>query len=145
MVLAERRRIALDLHDSVAHGVTAMLLHVGAVRQVLGPSEHRDAARSAPPSVQVVGFRVAQEGLTNVLRHATARKSFVEVDLDGPVMSVDVTDDGQALHQPRVVGSGRGLAGLRERVAVFGGTLEAGPGTGGGWAVRARIPTGVAS
>ena len=83
-----------------------------------------------------------QEALTNVLKHAgpdaTAQVQ-VSYDVDG--LDVSVVDDGEPNRQPN--GQGPGLIGIRERVAVVGGWVEAGPVDSGGFAVRARLPYGV--
>jgi signal transduction histidine kinase len=95
-----------------------------------------------PQAVELAVYRLAQEALTNVIRHAGAR---ARVDLRVLVTAGDVTlsvvdDGGGAAPAPsRAGGVGHGLVGMRERVAVHGGTLDAGPGERG-WAVRASIP-----
>ena len=80
-----------------------------------------------------------QEGLTNVLRHSTAKHAVVRIGRDEGALLVEVLDDGQA--KPAIsTGGGHGLLGMRERAAALGGTCEAGPVPGGGWRIRARIP-----
>jgi signal transduction histidine kinase len=92
-----------------------------------------------PPGLDLAAFRIVQEALTNVRKHApdgrvTVRLCFAERDLD-----VVVEDTGAAA--PREGdGAGLGLVGMRERVALYGGALDAGPMAGGGFAVRARLP-----
>ena len=86
-------------------------------------------------------YRIAQEALTNVLRYApTSRRIEVTVVVTDEVVTVTI-ENGRATgtSAPTVTGSGRGLIGMRERVAVFGGSLEAGP-TAEGWRVEARLP-----
>jgi signal transduction histidine kinase len=86
---------------------------------------------------------VVQEALTNVIKHAGARRAEVDVAVDGDAVVVTVTDDGSPATGPRTVavpGGGHGLAGMRERVSMLGGSLEAGPRPGGGFAVQARLP-----
>ena len=86
-------------------------------------------------------FRVVQEGLTNTLRYAALATS-VEVTIEFTTASIAITvDDDAALHGAPGQGSGRGLLGLRERVGLYGGTLEAGPRIGGGWRLRAVFAT----
>lgn len=86
---------------------------------------------------QLTVFRVVQEGLTNALRYA-ATATAVRVVLVFAADRVIITvDDDASVHGAPGQGSGRGLLGLRERVALYGGTLEAGPRPGGGWRVRA--------
>lgn len=86
---------------------------------------------------QLTVFRVVQEALTNALRYA-ALATHVDVTIDFTPATISITvDDDAAVHGAPGQGSGRGLIGLRERVALYGGTLEAGPKTGGGWRLRA--------
>ncbi|RYY46954.1 MAG: sensor histidine kinase, partial [Actinomycetales bacterium] len=85
-------------------------------------------------------FRVVQESLTNVRKHAGPDATAeVEVREDGADLVVTVADDGHGAAGSPTSG-GLGLVGMRERVAVHGGTLDVGPAPGGGWQVRARIP-----
>ncbi|MEO8220507.1 MAG: histidine kinase [Specibacter sp.] len=93
-----------------------------------------------PPGLQLAIYRVIQEGLTNALKHARAATSVtVHVQFSAEEIMVSVTDDGQ--QEPVPAGhAGRGVAGMRERVALYGGTLHAGPHTGRGWSVTARFP-----
>ena len=76
----------------------------------------------------------------DVLRHSTAQHALVRIGRDEGALLVEVLDDGQA--KPTVSTGGHGLLGMRERVAAFGGTCEAGLLPGGGWRIRARIPIG---
>jgi hypothetical protein len=92
-----------------------------------------------PPGVDLAAYRVVQEGLTNVLRHAGPASAAVNVDW-GAGLVITVTDDGHGSAQPGEASSGRGLLGLRERLALYGGTLDAGPQPGGGWQLRAMLP-----
>lgn len=94
-----------------------------------------------PPDVAVAAYRIMQESLTNVLRHSGASRAQVRVRRDGAELTVDVVDDGSGgTTRPGADGGGTGIAGMRSRAEAFGGTLDAGPGVGGGFAVRARIP-----
>ncbi len=96
-----------------------------------------------PPGLDLAAFRVVQEALTNVLKHAGKPATSVSVDYRNGSLLLEVTDSGLPFPAAGPVAepdSGRGLLGLRERVAVYGGELEAGPQPGGGWRVRARIP-----
>jgi signal transduction histidine kinase len=102
------------------------------------------AARALPPGADLAAYRVVQEGLTNVLRHAGQASASVAVHW-GDLLELTVTDDGQGAGQAspddaRAPGEGRGLLGLRERLALYGGELEAGPRPGGDWRVRAVLP-----
>ena len=92
-------------------------------------------------SADLVVYRVAQEALTNALKHAHGSPTAVRVRHGEREISVEVsTGPGPRVGAP--AGGGRGLAGLRERVDVVGGDFSAGRGTGGGFVVRARIPAG---
>ena len=83
-------------------------------------------------------YRLVQEALTNVIKHARSAPATVGLEIEGDVLTVQVLDSGQgALSQPT---AGRGLAGMRERVALYGGTLQVGPRPEGGFAVRASFP-----
>jgi signal transduction histidine kinase len=96
-----------------------------------------------PPGVDLVAFRVVQEGLTNVMKHAGQARTTVRLDYGPRDLLITVSDDGRP-----AAGSGsggRGLIGLRERIAVYGGELDAGPRPGGGWRLAARIPLGPAA
>ncbi|WP_133902033.1 sensor histidine kinase [Actinophytocola oryzae] len=203
-IVAERLRIARDLHDVVAHHVSVMGVQAGAARRVLDkdPDLAREAlrtveetARSAigelrgllgvlraedaepvetthgaspgleqldelvtnaraaglevthgvygeprpvPESVALSAYRVVQEALTNVVKHAGARNAEVRVRYLDNALEVEVTDDGRG---PLGAGAGGfGLVGMRERVAVHGGELDAGPRRDIGYRVRANLP-----
>lgn len=206
----ERSRIAREMHDVVAHGLSVMIrLSDGAeavaasdpersreaVRQIgsVGRSSLRDMRRllgvlrddgevgfapqptldelddlietyrsaglpvavqqrGTPPTdttLQVTVYRGVQEGLTNALRYSREpTRVLVAIDYGLSRTTVDIVDNGIFLGAPLSVGSGRGLVGLRERAAAFGGTVEAGPAInpatgqdGGGWRVRMSLPT----
>ena len=93
-----------------------------------------------PPPVALAAYRIVQESLTNVVRHAGRVGATVRLRQDGGYLYVDVANDGGASPAAFSDGTGAGLAGMRERVATLGGTLEAGPRPGGGFAVHARLP-----
>jgi len=197
---SERDAIARELHDVVAHTVSAMTVQAGlaidaldsrpevaraAMRQVrasgkeavrelratvgvlradgvprtdpaprlaqldelvervratgLSVSLHADTGGREPPQlVELAAYRIVQEALTNVIKHADARHVAVSVGTDGDRVTVEVTDDGTA--QSTVQGDGFGLIGMRERAAAAGGGVEAGPVPGGGWRVHATLP-----
>ncbi len=97
--------------------------------------------RALPPGVELTAYRVVQEGLTNVLKHAAAARAHVLVRHLDAAVEVAVIDDGPALGDGAdLPAGGHGLVGMRERVALYGGELEAGPRPQGGFAVRARLP-----
>ena len=127
--------------------------------------------QALPPGLDLAAYRVVQEALTNVIRHAGQSRTAVRLGYRPGELTIDVTDDGPAGGQapapspppraapvtasspgaappgaapPRAAPprAGRGLIGLRERIALYGGELDAGPRPGGGWRVRARIPVG---
>jgi signal transduction histidine kinase len=93
-----------------------------------------------PAAVDVSVYRIVQESLTNVLKHAGPARADVTIGCAADTVTVEVTDNGMADPGRKVPGGGHGLAGMRERAAVFGGELAAGPRPGGGFAVRARLP-----
>src|SRR3954447_5678110 len=202
-VAAERARIARDVHDSVAHSVSVMVLQLGALRTTLEPgsrgaevlhgverlgrqsvdelrglvgvlretpagpptpapslarvSELLDEVRAAglpvelevhgepralPQALDVSAYRVLQEALSNVLRHAGAVPTSVSLRHDPAALVVQVDDTGPAAPAPARADApgGHGLLGIRERVALFGGVVEAGPRPGGGFRLSARFP-----
>jgi signal transduction histidine kinase len=94
-----------------------------------------------PPGVDLTAYRIVQEGLTNVLKHAGPATACVRVTATPGVLNLEITDDGRGVNA-RATSGGHGLLGMRERVAVYGGTLETGPRTGGGFRVAAQIPYG---
>jgi signal transduction histidine kinase len=94
---------------------------------------------SIPPGLQLTVYRLIQEALTNVLKHAVdASAAVVRLRFQPDRLEVEVTDDGKPV-SPRHGGDGHGLTGMRERAAVYGGVVEAGPGAGG-WRVRTTLP-----
>jgi signal transduction histidine kinase len=101
--------------------------------------------RALPPGLDLAAYRVVQEALTNVLKHAGKPRTTVRLDYREADLVVEVADAGRLMPAvgpapSEVPGSGRGLLGLRERIALYGGELDAGPQPGGGWLVRARLP-----
>jgi signal transduction histidine kinase len=200
-VLHERTRIARELHDSIAHGVSVMVVQaeaaeeviandpaaaVGALtkiqrsgrealvelRRVVGilredgdePSldpepglarldelvervraagvpvelEVHGQAMPLPPAVDLSAFRIVQEALTNTLKHAGPARASIRVTY-GDTLVVEVRDDGRGATASTRNG-GHGIAGMRERVGLFGGELEAGPADDRGFRVRATLP-----
>ncbi|MBD3924378.1 sensor histidine kinase [Nocardioides cavernae] len=196
----ERSRIAREMHDVVAHGLSVIVVQADGARYAaakdpdvavgtletisatgrealtemrrllgllregdtgvtpqpgLGDVRHLvDEARAAgmrvaadlpepapdvPDGVGLAAYRIVQEALTNVRKHAGPDATVdVRVAVDRGV-AVDVRDDGRGA-AARADGRGLGLVGMRERASVHGGTLEAGPAPGGGFAVSARLP-----
>jgi signal transduction histidine kinase len=202
-VLDERSRIARELHDVVAHHVSAIAVQAGAAeeiaeddpqraRQVLGtiqatsrqalaemralvgvlrdepdderltpqPSlSHLDRLvaqtraaglqvavrveghrRPLPEALDLSAFRLVQEALTNTLKHAQATHADVVVRYTTDALEVIVSDDGNGDGAEPMPGAGRGLVGMRERVALFHGQLDVGRGPAGGFRVHATLP-----
>jgi signal transduction histidine kinase len=98
-----------------------------------------------PPSVDLAALRVAQEALTNVVRHASAERATVRITREPTELVVQVDDDGTgpapaAGSAGAAAGGGQGIVGMRERARALGGELEAGPRPGRGFRIRARFP-----
>ena len=98
--------------------------------------------RPLPPAVELAGYRVVQEGLTNAIRYAAGAAATVRLAYRDDGIMVEVTDDGPgaATAAAAIRGGGAGLAGLRERARLLGGQLEAGSAAERGFAVRAFLP-----
>lgn len=196
----ERRLIARELHDIVAHSLGVMVLQAGAAEQVLesSPGQARHALqairrigqesvdemarllgliredgpatlhphpsladlealvdnaasaglridltiegtrRELPTALELSAYRIVQEGITNVLKHAGVTEARVVIRYRDRELEVEVSDD--STNGTGTLRGGHGLIGLRERAAVFAGSLEAGPKAGGGWNLRATLP-----
>ncbi len=91
-----------------------------------------------PPAVAVSAYRIVQEALTNVLKHAGPAQARVVVRYAGRELELEIADDGRG--SAAVRDAGHGLVGMRERVALYGGDFDAGASNGGGFVVRARLP-----
>jgi signal transduction histidine kinase len=104
------------------------------------PAELRVEGRAVelPAGVDLTAYRLVQEGLTNALKHARATRAEVLVNYGDDQVEVTVIDDGRGVGNGD--GGGHGLVGMRERVSVYGGELDAGPQPGGGYRLRARLP-----
>jgi len=96
--------------------------------------------RPLPPGIDLAAYRIAQEGLTNALRHAAASQVTVSVRHRPDALQVEVRDNGRGLR--RTEHPGHGLVGVRERVALYDGTVEVANETGGGVRLTATLPTG---
>jgi signal transduction histidine kinase len=91
-----------------------------------------------PPGVDLSAYRIVQEALTNALKHAGSATARVVVRYSENDLELEIADTG--LGTGANDGEGHGLVGMRERVSLYGGRIEAGPRNGGGFAVRARLP-----
>ena len=91
-----------------------------------------------PPALDTTAYRIVQEALTNAVKHANADRAEVLVRYGNGTVELVVSDDGRGNGDGG--GSGHGLVGMRERVSVYGGELEAGPQAGGGFRLRATLP-----
>jgi signal transduction histidine kinase len=121
----------LDQLDALVERVRAAGVSVGvAVSPPPGP---------LPPGVDLAAYRVVQEALTNTIKHASGAAAAVTIGHHGDWLEIEVTDTGGEPGAGSGTGEGRGLIGLRERLAVYGGTLEAGRRIGGGYRVKARV------
>jgi signal transduction histidine kinase len=96
-------------------------------------------ATTLPPGLDLAAYRIVQEALTNTLKHAGAAHACVTIRYGAHSLELEITDDGQP-GAPTVDGAGHGLVGMRERVALYGGVLDAGRSADGGFGVRARLP-----
>ena len=203
-IVAERARIARELHDVVSHAISVSVLQARGARRLLGRDEeavsraldaieHTNAqalgdmrrllsllreadepqshapqpslarleelvsqvesagvpvrlevtgdSGAAPPGVELSAFRIVQEALTNVLRHAGPdARATVEVRYAADHLDLAVVDTGQGSVTAGHSTGGHGLIGIRERVGVAGGSVTVGPEPQGGFAVRARLP-----
>jgi signal transduction histidine kinase len=92
------------------------------------------------PGIELSVYRIVQEALTNTLKHAGPARAEVRIRYTADGVEVEVRDDGRGAAVASVNGSGHGIVGMRERVALFGGELELGPRVGGGFRVSARLP-----
>jgi signal transduction histidine kinase len=122
----------LDRLDELAEPLRAGGLRVLVRRE--GP------AVPLPAGVDLSAYRIVQEALTNTVRHARATRAEVTVRYAADAVELDVRDDGRGSPTGSANGGGQGLAGMRERASLLGGTLDAGPLPGGGYRVHARLP-----
>lgn len=147
-----RRSLGAGEHEEPARQAGGRLHPAPGIAQ-LGPLTDRMRAAGLPTRLEMTGtpeavpavaqltvYRLVQEALTNTLRHAPGATAEVRVHLTPRRVAVEVVDDGPG-PAPRGV-HGRGLIGMRERVAAYGGTLHAGPLPGGGWRVAAGLDVG---
>jgi signal transduction histidine kinase len=136
MLRADDEAVAMAPQPSLEH-----LEHlVTQVRDAGLPVEVRveGARRALPPGVDVSAYRIVQEALTNALKHAGPARARVSIRFGDDALELEIEDSGAG--GGNGAGGGHGLAGMRERVAIFGGRLDTGPKAEGGYAVRARLP-----
>jgi signal transduction histidine kinase len=133
---------SVDLAPQPGLGQIAVL--AGRVRDTGVPVELVESGTPLPmpPGVELAAYRVVQEALTNTVKHAAGAAVTIRVEHDRDEVRIEVTDTGGAPAPAASGGDGRGLIGLRERLAVYGGTLDAGRRISGGYRVRAVIPVG---
>lgn len=142
---AEGRDDDADLADTAAElapqpGLNQLETLVGRVRDTGLPVDLTvtGSPRPLPPGLELAAYRVVQEALTNTVKHASGARAAVSVEYGPERLRVEVTDTGG--HPGAATGSGRGLIGLRERLAVYDGTLNTGRRLTGGYRVEALIP-----
>jgi signal transduction histidine kinase len=123
---------ALDDIERLAEATTAAGVRVGV--------EWRGERRALPPDIGLAGFRIVQESVTNVVRHAGAGECRVTVTFSAASVAIEVTDDGVGGKTASPPTGGYGLVGIQERVTLLGGEFEAGPRPGGGFRVAATLP-----
>ena len=151
--LAELGRLVGPLDDPAAEAAPPSLAHVDALaaraRDAGQPVELRVEGEPAtlPGGVDLAAYRIVQEALTNASKHAAGARAEVVVRYARHAVEVEVADDGAAAAAARAgsataTGGGHGLIGIRERVALYGGTLDVGRRPTGGFRLRARLPIG---
>jgi signal transduction histidine kinase len=119
-------------------GIVERLAPVGLDVEIALP----DPLPAIDPQVELAAVRIAQEGVTNALRHAEARRAVVRVVEEAGHLVVAVDDDGRSGTAPALGASGHGLRGMAERAAACGGRLDIARSDLGGWSVRATLPGG---
>jgi signal transduction histidine kinase len=197
-VTEERRRIAREMHDVVAHSISIMVVQAGGARRILATDSGRaeqaaarirragaDALaemdillgvlettpasaptldglgelveraqeaglpvslhvsgtrRALPAGAELAIYRIVQEALTNAVKHAGGASTRVQLAWGDDALELRVADRGDGGESPQLTGAGHGLIGMRERIRVYGGEVDAGPCEGGGFEVLARLP-----
>ena len=97
-------------------------------------------SRSLPAGLQTAVYRIVQEALNNVIKHAGRANALITIEQHAETLTLSVRDDGATSPSARHDGQGNGVRGMRERAVQVGGTLQAGPASDGGWHVQARLP-----
>ena len=124
--------VSLSSIDDLVESVRAAGISIDVVRE--------GSARELPSGVDITAYRVAQEALTNVVRHAPSAHARLRIAYEPEAVVVEVTDDGAGRPIVGLGEPGQGLIGMQERVSAFGGSLVADAASGGGFLVRARLP-----
>jgi signal transduction histidine kinase len=146
--LTEMRRLLGVLRSAGEQSGLAPVPGLGELRELLDQARAAGlevsytlsgTPRELPEGAELAAYRVVQESLTNTRKHAgLAATAAVTLRYEPDGLTVEVTDDGIA--SPASEPAGHGLAGMRERIAMYGGTVQAGPLPGGGFGVTARLP-----
>jgi signal transduction histidine kinase len=145
--LAEMRRLFGIVHGSEADAALASqpgLARLNALLEQAGKAglpvelEIEGARRPLPPGVDLTAYRIVQEALTNARKHGGGGRARVTIRYGREALDVEIRNDRRGTRAAK--DAGHGLVGMRERVSLYGGELEAGPQRGGGYAVRARLP-----
>ncbi|GAA0366350.1 sensor histidine kinase [Microbispora corallina] len=143
-VLTEMRGVLSLLREGAPRSPTAGLANLAELAERSGLPVTLDVTghmRPLPAGIDRAGYRIVQESLTNVSRHAPGSAVTVRVEYGDRDLVVAVEDDGAGGRPPEQgLGGGNGIPGMRERAAALGGSLSAGPRPGGGFAVRAALP-----
>jgi signal transduction histidine kinase len=131
-----------DADEAAAPTLSDLPALIGRLRRAgLDVSYHSTGQpRAYSAAVELSAYRIAQEALTNVTKHAPRARAQVEIGHGTAELTVTVTDDGGPDQVKTAAGDGLGIPGMRERAELLGGTLTAGPGPGGGFSVVARLP-----
>ena len=120
--------------EAVGEGVTGFAAGDEVTVEVDG------SPRELPAEVDLAAFRIVQEAVTNVARHAGQSRAIIRVAYGEHDLTVQVDDNGRGATPGTISAGGSGIAGMRERTAALGGRLDAGPRPGGGFRVRAQLP-----
>jgi signal transduction histidine kinase len=148
-VLAELRGALEVFRHPDACVPTAGLDQLGDLAEAMrssGLAVELDVAGQRPPltaAAELAAYRIVQESLTNVLRHAGRVTATVRVRYSAVTVTLEIVDDGDTPAGETAATRGYGITGMRERAAALGGTLEAGPHEGGGFRVLAKLPNGM--
>ncbi|WP_432870398.1 sensor histidine kinase [Microbispora rosea] len=143
-VLTEMRGVLSLLRDGAPRSPMAGMAHLADLAERSGlpvAVEVTGQERPLPAGIDRAGYRIVQESLTNVSRHAPGSRVTVRVAYAPEELTVVIEDDGAGTARAEAgLGSGNGIPGMRERAAALGGSLAAGPRPGGGFRVEARLP-----